>query len=149
MSSPSYAGPSSSTARPGAGSTIAAAPSGRLLRRGLAAVGLLGIALIHVIDLPGKLEETPYLGVAYGVLVLAALALAEALLRRDDRLVWLATAGLAASTLLGYVVSRTTGLPAATDDIGNWLEPLGLASLFVEIVVVLLAGTALAGSARD
>ena len=32
----------------------------------------------------------------------------------------------------GYVLSRTTGLPNATGDIGNWTEPLGLASLFVE-----------------
>ena len=71
------------------------------------------------------------------------------LLRRGDRVVWFATALLAASTVLGYVLSRTTGLPGATDDIGNWLEPLGVASLFVEGVVVLLAGTALAASARD
>jgi len=34
--------------------------------------------------------------------------------------------------------SRTVGLPAATGDIGNWLEPVGLASLFVEATVVLL-----------
>ncbi len=33
---------------------------------------------------------------------------------------------------MGYVLSRTTGLPQATGDIGNWTEPLGLASLFVE-----------------
>ena len=36
-------------------------------------------------------------------------------------------------------MSRTVGLPASTDDIGNWAEPLGLASLFVEGAVVLLS----------
>jgi hypothetical protein len=47
--------------------------------------------------------------------------------------------GLAGATLVAYAVSRSVGLPAATHDIGNWAEPLGLASLFVEGVVVLLS----------
>jgi hypothetical protein len=33
-------------------------------------------------------------------------------------------------------VTRTVGLPDATGDIGHWLEPLGLASLFVEAGLV-------------
>jgi hypothetical protein len=37
------------------------------------------------------------------------------------------------------VLSRTTGLPGVSDDVGNWTEPLGLASLWVEGVVFLLA----------
>jgi hypothetical protein len=40
------------------------------------------------------------------------------------------------SAIAGYVVSRTTGLPNATGDVGNWGEPLGVASLFVEGTVV-------------
>ena len=74
---------------------------------------------------------------------------AEALLRRGHPVVWLATGLLAGSTLIGFVLSRTTGLPAASDDIGNWSEPLGVASLFVEGVVVLLAVTALFRSAAQ
>lgn len=108
-------------------------------RRGVAAAGLLGIALIHLLDLPGKLAETRYLGYAYVALIVASLVLAELLLRRDDRRVWGATAGLAGAVLIGFVVNRTVGMPGAMDDIGNWLEPLGLASVFVEGVVVLLA----------
>jgi len=37
---------------------------------------------------------------------------------------------------VGFILSRTTGLPNASDDIGNWTEPLGLASLFVEGAVI-------------
>jgi hypothetical protein len=48
----------------------------------------------------------------------------------------LAAAGLAAAVFAGYVINRTVGLPNATDDIGNWVEPLGLASLVVEGLVV-------------
>jgi hypothetical protein len=113
------------------------------VRRGVAAIGLAGIALIHVLDLPGKLQETPYLGVAYLGLIVTALIVAEALVRRDTALVWLAAAGIALATMGGYVVNRTLGMPGATGDIGNWLEPLGLASLFVEGVVAMLAVTGL------
>jgi hypothetical protein len=106
----------------------------RLIARAAAVIGLLGIALIHLLDLPGKLHETPYLGAAYMVLIVATLAAAGALLHRDDRLAWAGGAGLALLTMVGYAVNRTVGMPSATEDIGNWLEPLGLASLFVEAI---------------
>lgn len=51
---------------------------------------------------------------------------------------------LALATFAGYSLTRTVGLPQSTGDIGNWLEPIGLASLFVEGVVIFLAGYALA-----
>ncbi len=107
--------------------------------RVVAVIGLLGIALIHLLDLPGKLEETPYLGGAFIALIAASIGLAAVLATRDDRAVLLASGGLALAVIIGYVLSRSTGLPAATEDIGNWLEPLGLASLFVEGIVVLAA----------
>jgi hypothetical protein len=106
-------------------------------RRAVAAVGLGGIALIHALDLPGKITETPYLGVGYIGLIVSALILAEMVLRKDDKLIWIAIAGLALAVIAGFVVNRTTGMPGAMDDIGNWLEPLGLASLVVEAMVVL------------
>jgi hypothetical protein len=46
--------------------------------------------------------------------------------------------------LTGFVLSRTTGLPQATGDIGNWSEPLGIASMFVEGALIALAGGVLA-----
>jgi hypothetical protein len=52
---------------------------------------------------------------------------------------FLAAAALAGSALVGYVLNRTTGLPNASGDTGNWTEPLGLASLFVEGSVVAVA----------
>ena len=39
--------------------------------------------------------------------------------------------------MAGYIVNRTVGLPGATGDIGNWTEPLGLASLVVEGLVAI------------
>ncbi|OLZ63545.1 hypothetical protein AV521_38570 [Streptomyces sp. IMTB 2501] len=115
-------------------------------RRAVTALGLLGIALIHLLDLPGKLKETPYLGAAYILLIVASVAVAEYLMRRHDRRAWLAATVLAAAVLLGYVVNRSVGLPGAMDDIGNWLEPLGLASMFVEAVVVVMGLSGLVDS---
>ena len=111
-----------------------------LVRRAAAVVGLGGIALVHVLDLQGKLDELPYVGVMFIGLIGASLLLAEALIRSDDARAWLAAGALAAATIVGYGISRTAGLPGDHDsDVGNWLEPLGLASLLVEGVVVLLA----------
>ncbi|WP_225097793.1 hypothetical protein [Streptomyces sp. CoH27] len=115
-------------------------------RRAVTALGLLGIALIHLLDLPSKIKETPYLGAAYILLIIASVAVAEYLMRRHDRRAWLAATVLAAAVLLGYVVNRSVGLPGAMDDIGNWLEPLGLASIFVEAVVVVLGLSGLVDS---
>ena len=58
---------------------------------------------------------------------------------------WAAAVLLPLGALVGYTLTRTVGLPQATADIGNWTEPLGLASLFVEGSLVALACTMLAG----
>ncbi len=109
----------------------------------LTITGLVGIAWIHLLDLAGKLEETPYLGVAYIGLIVGCAA-AVVLLARHDRRGFLLAGGLAAATFLGYCLSRTTGLPAATDDIGNWAETLGIWSLIAEGAVVALSAAAIA-----
>jgi hypothetical protein len=111
--------------------------------RAVTAVGLAGIALIHLLDAIGKYHETRYLFWMYVALIAASLAVAGAVLFARSRLAFLAAAGLAAGAAIGYVLSRTTGLPQATDDIGNWTEPIGLASLFVEGTVVAVATAAL------
>jgi hypothetical protein len=110
--------------------------------RALGFVGMLAIALIHVLDVIGKIKETPYLGVMYIALMVASVVVAFSLLHTGSALAWAAAGLLAAATLTGFVLSRTTGLPRASDDIGNWTEPLGLASMFVEGAVVVLAGYA-------
>jgi hypothetical protein len=108
----------------------------------LTIVGLIGIAWVHILDLSGKMEETPYLGFAYMGLI-AGCAAAVILLTRRDHRGFLLAGGLAAATFLGYCLSRTTGLPAATDDIGNWTESLGVWSLVFEGAVVVLSAIAL------
>jgi hypothetical protein len=115
--------------------------------RGVAVVALAGVALIHLLDAPGTFADAPYRGWLYVLLIVGCLATAGALVRGSDRRAWLAAAALSLGAMLAFVVSRTVGLPAGADDIGNWTEPLGLASLFVEGLLVALGGGVLVGQA--
>jgi hypothetical protein len=86
-----------------------------------------------------KFDETAYIGVLYLALIAATVVAARYLILVGIERSWLMAGGLAAVTFAAYAVSRTVGLPAAGDDIGNWAESLGLASLFVEGAVVALS----------
>ncbi len=112
--------------------------------RAAAVIALGGVALIHLLELQGKLAEVAYLGVGYIALIIGCVVAAAMLVHRDSRTGWMLAGGVALATFIGYGLTRTVGLPLSTGDIGNWLEPMGLASLFVEGTVVLLAAYALA-----
>jgi hypothetical protein len=118
------------------------------IARTVAVVGLAGVALIHLLDLPGKFSETPYLAWMYIGLIVGCIAVAAALVRSSDPLAWSAAALFPLGAIVGYTLTRTVGLPKAMDDIGNWTEPLGLASLFVEGSLVTLACGMLAERSR-
>ena len=145
------------TARPALGSRAQAHPRAaehdhHLIRdaireasvRGTIAVGLAAVAVIHAVDSVGKWSEVRYLFWMYMALIVASLATAAAVLFSRSRATFLAAAGLCAAVIAGYVLNRTVGLPQAHDDIGNWTEPLGLASLVVEGSVLVLALAAFA-----
>jgi hypothetical protein len=113
------------------------------IARSVAVIGLAGMALIHLMDLPGQLSETPYIFVLYLALMIASVALAGVLIGTSDARAWAAATALSALVVVAYVLSRTSGLPSSTDDIGNWSDPLGIASLFVEGSVVALGSAVL------
>ena len=100
---------------------------------------LAAIAWIHYRGIPDKLGETAYLGWSY-ILLVAGCAAAGAWLLSDR---WRAgyALGLVISlgALIAYTLTRTTGLPHATGDIGNWAEPVGVVSLLLEAAFVILA----------
>jgi len=109
------------------------------IARSAAVVGLAGVALIHVLDAHDTFVATPYKGWLYVGLIAGSLAAAGALVRRSDTRAWAAAGALSLAAFLAFVYSRTVGLPASADDIGNWTEPLGLASLVVEGAVAAVA----------
>ena len=111
--------------------------------RATAVVGLAGVALIHLLNEPATFQETPYEAWLFVGLIVGSVATAMALALRSDTRVWTAATLLQLGAIAGYVVSRTVGLPQSAGDIGNWSEPLGLASLFVEGSVVALGAAVL------
>jgi len=111
--------------------------------RAVAVVGLAGVALIHILDAHDTFIATPYKGWLYVGLVVGSLVTAAMLVRGSDRRAWAAALLLPAGAFVAFVYSRTIGLPSSADDIGNWWEPLGLASLFVEASVVAVAAAVL------
>jgi hypothetical protein len=112
----------------------------RLLSRGLVVVGLVGIALIHLVELPGTWRQTVGLGVLFALLVLAATVVAAGLLHTDNPRSWQASALVAVAAITGYILTRSVALPFDRGDVGNWLEPIGLVALFIEAAVLALCG---------
>lgn len=110
----------------------------------------LAVAVIHVLDQGGvtATRDPYYVGVAYHVLEIAAVVAAALLLAGLVRPGWLLAIGVAVGPLLGYILSRGPGLPDYSDDIGNWTEPIGLASLAVEGALLLLSVPLFARSVR-
>ena len=113
------------------------------LTRALAVGGLATVALIHLLQTPDAFSEAGYLGALFIAAAVAAVLLAAVLTQTSDRRAWLAAGGLAALLLLGYVLSRSIGLPGFTSDIGEWAEPPGLAALVVESLLVVVSGMVL------
>ena len=107
--------------------------------RATVAVGLGAIAAIHAVDAVGKWTETRYMFWMYMAAIVGAIVVAAAAIFGRSRVALAGAAAVAGSVLLGYVLDRTFGMPDATGDIGNWTEPLGLASVVVEAATLAVA----------
>ncbi|MCU1393528.1 MAG: hypothetical protein JWM34_1956 [Ilumatobacteraceae bacterium] len=125
--------------RPATSSTDAASVPKRLPILDLVGIAGLGAVIaIHTSELSGKVEETAYLGFGY-MLLIAACITAIVMIAHHDVRGWMLGGLTAASTFVGYVLTRTTGLPKAKGDIGNWGETIGVWSLVAEGLVVVVA----------
>jgi hypothetical protein len=111
--------------------------------RWLAVAALTVTAGVHAELVPEHLREAPYAGVLFIAMSAAALSAAALLALREHRLAWAGAGALSLGTLLAYLASRSIGLPSLSDDVGDWSNPLGLASLVCEAVVVSLSWAAL------
>lgn len=100
---------------------------------------LAATAWIHFRDIPDKFGETPYLGWLYVLLVAGCAAAGAWLLSNRWRSGAVLGMVVSLGAILGYVLTRSVGLPGARDDIGNWGEPAGVLSLVLEAAFVLLA----------
>ena len=101
-----------------------------------AAACLAATAAIHMTLVPEHLRQAPYAGALFIALSAAALAGALLLMAVDHDLVWTGAAALCLSAVLSYVLSRSVGLPDMSDDVGDWLNSLGIASVACETTAV-------------
>ena len=106
------------------------------------AAGSLGIVgLIHLILAPEYFSEQAYIGVLFALGAIALGAFALRLWRDDDVPTWLLGALTMAGMGVGFVLSRTVGLPGFHES--EW-ELSGLICLVLEAGFVVAAARALA-----
>lgn len=105
----------------------------------VAALGALGEAVAHVPVIEPHLVEAPYLGIGFVLLTVAGFYLAVRLVVDPDELVWAAVGVVAVLAVVGYVLSRTVGLPQAGDDVGAWADPLGITAVSCELLMLATA----------
>jgi uncharacterized membrane protein YfcA len=105
--------------------------SDRLVGAGISVIVFVG--LIHLIDAPGDLQEAPYQGMLFLANVFGAVTAAIGIYRGHG---WGWSLGVlvAGGAFVGYVVSRTMGLPGLP--VEEWLQPLGVLALLVEALFV-------------
>jgi hypothetical protein len=116
--------------------------------RATAATGLVAVAALHIAAAPDEWDDARVVFWLFIALAAACVALAARLAFGRDRWSAAAVLTLAVVPMAGYVLSRSTGLPGATDDVGDWANPLGLAALVVEAGLVLLVALARERSPR-
>lgn len=107
---------------------------------------LLGIFWTHAIGVADKLAEVLYLGFGYTLILIVSVLCIVLLLMpspTEQRWGWALGGLLALSTLVAYVLTRTTGLPQAGDDRGNWSESFAVWSTVAESAMIVLSAIAL------
>ena len=119
--------------------------SGALLALAVAAVHVADQGSITALAMPG------WIGWGYRFIEVGATATAALLLLPRslwlvrDWMGWAAGAVLGAGPFIGYVLSRTVGLPGDRGDVGNWGYWVGTVSLFTEAALIILSLTMLIG----
>jgi hypothetical protein len=113
-----------------------------LLRRLIGAILLIMIGVIHLLIIRPGFHLQEYLGILFIVEVVAAFVSALWIGIQDSSMGWLLGGVAALAPLVGYIVTRTIGLPGIP--LLPWMVPTGLLSLVVEAIVVVLAISVLA-----
>jgi hypothetical protein len=108
-------------------------------------LALMGIAVIHLVQLVPTFQATPLLGGAFVVLIAGAVFVGARLISSSltHAQLWLTVAALGVAAIGGYAFTRVVSTPLDNQDVGNWACMLGIAALFVEGMLVALSAYAL------
>jgi hypothetical protein len=117
--------------------------------RAVGAIGLITVGIIHALEIQGQLSGAAWLAAGFCLLAVIAPIAGLWLLARPVTLAWQFGGLLCLSAAAGYILTRSVPVPGDPGDVGNWLEPLGVAALITEAIVVILAAFALFSHARS
>lgn len=95
---------------------------------------------LHLITAGEEYAEARYMGVLFLANFLGALVSAVGILRRKLWWGWILGVVIAAGSILGYIQSRTVGMPGM--EVEGWYDPIGIPAMITEglfLVVTLLA----------
>jgi hypothetical protein len=115
--------------------------------RAVGAMLALAVATVHVADQGGILSiaDPHWIGWGYraievgGILTALVLLVPHRLVPGPAWLRWTAALLLGVGPLLGYLASRTIGLPGDPGDVGNWGYWVGTVSLLIEAALIMLS----------
>ena len=116
--------------------------------RAVTVIGLIAVGVIHSLEVPGQVSGAVWLTIGFALLAVVAPAAGLWLLLRPSLLAWEFAGATCALAAAGYVLTRSVPVPGDAGDVRDWLEPLGVASLTIEAVVVILALIILTGIYR-
>ena len=102
----------------------------------IAALAVTGA--IHVAEAGDAFGEATYKGLLFVANGIGGLVAAIGVLRNRQARGWWLGLFVAGGAFLGYVLSRTVGLPGLPAEPDAWLEPMGVASLLAEGAFVAL-----------
>jgi len=110
---------------------------------------LIAVAIIHLQDQGGLLggESPTWLKYGYYLIEIGSLISALAVLR-GKVIGWVLGLAFTVGPFVGYVLSRSVGVPGDPGDVGNWGYLLGTVSLLVEGSFVILAAFCLTRLSR-
>ena len=107
--------------------------------RAFAATGLMTVGLIHVLEIQGQLNGAVWLTAGFVLVAVSAPTAGLWLLAQPSSAAWQLSGLVCLLSAGGYVLTRSVPVPGDRMDRGNWLEPLGVAALFTEGIIVILA----------
>ena len=106
----------------------------------------LAVATVHIADQGTitALTSPHWIGWGYRLIEVGGVLTAFAvLLSRPAWMGWAAGVLLGIGPFVGYVVSRSVGVPGDPGDVGNWGYWVGTVSLFIEAALIVLSATML------
>ena len=106
--------------------------------RAVTVIGLIAVGIIHSLEVPGQVSGAVWLTMGFTLLAVIAPGAGLWLLLRPSLLAWEFAGVVCALAAGGYVLTRSVPVPGDAGDAGNWLEPLGMAALITEGLVVII-----------